>query len=433
MKIITLLTLFTLVSCNEFLSPNGQSEGYTMVPEELPLEGDGGQEGGGSVQGGNVQGGNVQGGSAQGGYVQGGYAQGGYAQGGYAQGGSAQGGFVGGTAGGSAEGGYVGGTAGGSAEGGYVGGNVGGAAQGGYVGGTVGGSAEGGYVGGTAGGSVEGGATGGTNGQYSENFIQTDTKDLDILWVIDNSGSMKDEQTALADNFHAFASAFVGKDVVFTMNITTTDFSVVPGTGVLSSSAAKNNPTQFIDDFKRLVQVGTSGSGYEQGLYSAENFVQNYLSNRRDTYLAVVILTDEEDSSPQSASHYVNRIKASKRNAGLVKIYSICDVENTNTEKDVYVGCLKDTEASNSTNGVVYNIRNSFGGALASLGDGLVSLTDSFALAKRPLPGTLKVFVDNVLVPESHYDYDDNLVSIKFRPGHIPAMGASIRVEYTSY
>ena len=37
-------------------------------------------------------------------------------------------------------------------------------------------------------------------------FEQAKNNEVDILWVIDNSGSMAEEQAALADGFTAFAS-----------------------------------------------------------------------------------------------------------------------------------------------------------------------------------------------------------------------------------
>ena len=48
-------------------------------------------------------------------------------------------------------------------------------------------------------------------------------KDTLVTILIDNSGSMRDEQRALGDNFEAFINEFVKKDIDFKMAITTTD------------------------------------------------------------------------------------------------------------------------------------------------------------------------------------------------------------------
>ncbi|MFY7992537.1 MAG: hypothetical protein ACOVP4_04515, partial [Bacteriovoracaceae bacterium] len=93
---------------------------------------------------------------------------------------------VGGTDGGTTVGGTDGGTTVGGTDGGTT---VGGTDGGTTVGGTDGGST----VGGTDGGSTVGGTDGGiVYEDKEESFTQSAeaTKKLDVLWVVDNSGSM---------------------------------------------------------------------------------------------------------------------------------------------------------------------------------------------------------------------------------------------------
>lgn len=45
---------------------------------------------------------------------------------------------------------------------------------------------------------------------------------VDILWVVDNSGSMKNEQEALANNFEIFINDFIDRNLDFNMAVTTT-------------------------------------------------------------------------------------------------------------------------------------------------------------------------------------------------------------------
>jgi hypothetical protein len=66
--------------------------------------------------------------------------------------------------------------------------------------------------GGTTGGSTTGGSTGGTTGGIdvnnyqltSDSFIQKSDSKVDILWIVDNSGSMREEQAYLGQNFTSF-------------------------------------------------------------------------------------------------------------------------------------------------------------------------------------------------------------------------------------
>jgi hypothetical protein len=273
----------------------------------------------------------------------------------------------------------------------------------------------------------------------TENFNQSaeETKKLDIMWIIDNSGSMADEQTALGNNFDSFITQFINMNVDFKMGITTTDTSsdskkgkMVTGSDTkLTSAKAAANPNQFMADFKSLVQVGISGSGYEKGLAASEGFMEKYAASfvRPDAYLAVVVLSDEEDQSPKAVQAYTDYLKSFKATAGLVKVYSIVNTTNANTGGNT-IGHIRYKEASERTNGVVSNIMDDFADVLLDMGENLVNLLDSFALAAKPVDGSLKVYVNGV--ETSNYTYDSASSSIKFTAGNLPPVGAQVTVKY---
>ncbi len=372
---------------------------------------------------------------------------------------------------GGAGGSATGGTAGGSTTGGTTGeSTTGGTAGGSTTGGTTGESTTGGTAGGSTTGGTTGSSTGGTSGgSYGdcnnghgndpdgldesnptvgleprcrqEIFQQTSnqSKKLDVIWIIDNSGSMNDEQDALGSNFSAFIDDFIQRDVDFKMAITTTDTSssskkgrmVTGSDSKLTSAQAKANQDQFKDDFKALVQVGTSGSGKEKGLEASEGFLEKYGQSflRTDAYLAVVVISDEEDQSPKSVEAYTNYLKSFKTNPGLIKTYSIVDVTNSNCcQNGITTGSARYKEASSLTGGVVADIQNDFYQVLSDMSGNIISLIDSFALANDPIPGTLRVYVDGV--ETQNYTYSSQSRSIKFNTGSVPVAGSQIRVTY---
>ncbi|WPU67065.1 hypothetical protein [Peredibacter starrii] len=350
------------------------------------------------------------------------------------------------TTGSTTSGSTTGSTTSGSTTGSTVGG-VDGSTTGGTTGSTTG-SSTGGYLdcnqghGNDADGVDESNPTIGTDPRCKkETFRQANsqTKKLDIVWIIDNSGSMSDEQEALGDNFSAFIEDFITKDVDFKMAITTTDTSssskkgqMVYGSDTkLTSAKAKLNEAQFMRDFKSLVRVGTSGSGYEKGLEASEGFMQKYASSwvRPDAYLAVVVLSDEEDQSSKSVKAYTDYLKSFKSEAGLVKMYSIVDVGMSNVGSNgVTTGYQRYADASKNTAGIVADIRDDFYKSLDDMGESIIKLLDSFALANEPVPGTLKVYVNGV--ESSNYTYDAATHSIKFDQGNLPPVGAEITVTY---
>ncbi len=388
-------------------------------------------------------------------------------------GGSTTGGSTsGGTVGGSTTGGSTtGDTTGGSTSGGTVGGSTTGSTTGGSTtGSTTGGSTTGSTTGGSTTGSTTGGigdcnnghgndddgvddsnpgqGNGGPNASKDPNatevcyaeekFQQTaeQTKKIDILWVIDNSGSMADEQKALGENFDSFIKGFISKNVDFKMAITTTDTSseakkgaIVPGsTTALTSAAAKADEQKFYENFLSMVQVGIKGSGYEKGLAATEGFVSKY-SNwiRPEAYLAVVILSDEEDQSSEAVKFYVDNLKAQKSQEGLVKVYTIVNANDVNTGGNT-IGHVRYEEASKLTAGKMSDIMDRFDNVLLEMGDSIIDLLDSFALAGKPADGSLKVFVNGV--ESSAYSYDSASRSIKFHAGNLPPIGAQVTVKY---
>ncbi|MEI8346358.1 MAG: vWA domain-containing protein [Pseudomonadota bacterium] len=261
---------------------------------------------------------------------------------------------------------------------------------------------------------------------------------VDILWVIDNSGSMADDQANLASNFETFISGFITRDVDFKMAITTTDawyYGVnnrnICKTKSLTSAAAASNRNQFISDFQSCVKVGTGGYGMEEGLKSGQMYLDALKSTflRQDAYLIVVILSDEEEQSTKAVSQYVDELKALKGQGGLLKIYSICrTVVAPNVSGEVRSG-IRYMDASKLSGGIYSDIDQDFYTTLNNISDRIVSLVDSFALSHAPYLNQITVKV-NGLVVTSGWVYDPISRSIKFNAGSLPPEGATVEISY---
>ncbi len=276
--------------------------------------------------------------------------------------------------------------------------------------------------------------------------IETFTQDIskqgkvDILWVVDDSGSMANDQQRLASNFSAFIHDFLTENVDFQMGITTTD-ATSRGDGKwvgnykhLTSEAAKSNETKFINDFKRTIAVGTGGSAIEAGLHTSLRFLERYSKRipdpflREDAYLAIIYIADEEDQSPKSVQHYLDGITALKANASKVKIYSIVSsktIKNSwETRGDRYM------LAADTVGGVNADIKDDFYHILRNMGASIVNLTDSFALSALPYQGEVEVYVNQTRVLHG-WSLDQGTRSIRFEDQATPAEGAVIEVKYS--
>ncbi|AUN98682.1 VWA domain-containing protein [Bacteriovorax stolpii] len=271
----------------------------------------------------------------------------------------------------------------------------------------------------------------------SEIFTQNKGKngDVDILWVIDDSGSMADEQDALGKNFQSFINQFIEKDIDFKMAITTTDGTstrngkMVGDSAKLTSASAKGNKTAFLNNFTKWVKVGTSGSGIEQGLKTSASFMDRYASSflRPDAFLVVVYISDEEDQSDKKVQEYLDKLQAQKTNKGMVKAYSIVTVKNYGNQWETIGNRYK--EVATATAGITADIKQDFSTILLDMGGRIVNLMDSFALNESPYEDKVDVYVNNVKV-SSGYVFNAAQRTVKFDANSLPAEGSKVEVRY---
>jgi hypothetical protein len=193
-------------------------------------------------------------------------------------------------------------------------------------------------------GSGNGGGPDGSVGQpdarppvpYADAAPQATCDKMDILFVIDNSGSMGEEQDNLASNFPQFISVLdsftnsAGQPIDYHVGVTTTgvskDYSIsagIPGfpnipesqsgdDGKLLTGNSCGMTRRWIERsdanvssmFSCVAGVGTNGPSDEMPLEGmrlamTERMSDNYNAGfmRDDALLAVVILTDENDCS----------------------------------------------------------------------------------------------------------------------------------------
>ncbi|OUR97122.1 hypothetical protein A9Q84_12395 [Halobacteriovorax marinus] len=271
-----------------------------------------------------------------------------------------------------------------------------------------------------------------------ENFTQATAKKgkVDILWVVDDSGSMGDEQKALAYNFDVFIHEFLEKKIDFQMAITTTDATsrkdgkLICSTKLLTTSAALANEKKFVSDFAKCIKVGTRGSGRERGLHTSKSFIEKNSQNwmRDDAYLVVVYVSDEEDQSYEKVSHYVDYLKSKKEKSGLIKLYSIVSKEKTSNRWET-VG-TRYLAASEKTGGNTAHIKNDFYKTLREMGGKIVDLIESFALSQVPHKDKVEIKVNGTAV-STGYSYDNQARTVKFLQGHIPNEGSNVEVTYS--
>ena len=63
----------------------------------------------------------------------------------------------------------------------------------------------------------------------TDRLVQVLPPEVDVLWIIDNSSSMSDEQAALTTNFPAFMDFFLGSGLLYHIGVVSTDYATDQG------------------------------------------------------------------------------------------------------------------------------------------------------------------------------------------------------------
>ena len=248
------------------------------------------------------------------------------------------------------------------------------------------------------------------------------------------------------------------------------DSSVNGGVGVdvVSSNLTLANKLYYLtskqddvqENFEEMVVVGTEGSGIEMGLEAAKRALSEPLRSaenqgflRDEANLSLIFISDEDDSSPMSAHHYLqvySDIKgdAAYRDHNLVNVSAVVGMDRPPYEGEP--SCIsangvgyygpKYIELVNRSQGKVQSIcAEDFSPIAAELGLVASGLQLEFALSELPDLETLKVklYAENTeesfireLTRVTDYSYSIENNSIIFVPESLPASETYILAEY---
>ncbi len=322
-----------------------------------------------------------------------------------------------------------------------------------------------------------------------ENFkvsVNTQAKPIDILWVIDNSGSMNSSQTNLANNFGSFIQDFITLNYDFNMAVTTSDTwynqyvsnafysprwrtgnranlynpSFNPqGANTDSGIFIMNKTTPNLSTvFQTNVRVGTQGNGDERAFASMIRSLQhggNSDLRRNGAFLSVIIVSDEEDFSTNSS-----QFNESYSNPNLIPVSEFVNQLDTLTEsnstnrKDKYqvnaiyirdAGCLASLgnssqkisqrygEIADITGGSKNSLCDSFSTVLNNIKNSVLAAAAVFPLDRTPIADSIVVKVDGVVIPSGSttWAYESNKNQIRFVEDFARTLSADANISIT--
>lgn len=312
---------------------------------------------------------------------------------------------------------------------------------------------------------------------FNQNTAEVSGK-IDILWVIDNSGSMDTSQQAIASNFQRFIDKFQQNGFDFQIAVTTSDaykddFDPTLGMAVYRSGTYQNAQNQTVTAPKILnkntpdlqkafianIIRGTSGSGDERTFSSMHAAIVNTTNQamgfpRADAYLAVIMVSDEDDFSWNGTANkeylyddpalytlasYVSFLDGLTTSTPTNRRYNVNSIAIQDENCRTALGgggrkiAIRQNGLASMTSGILGSLCADFGTTLSSISNKIIELSTQFYLQRKPRDGSLRVFVSGteVLASEANgYTYNSTNNSITFHGTSVPSAGAQITVSY---
>lgn len=294
---------------------------------------------------------------------------------------------------------------------------------------------------------------------------------IDLLWVIDNSGSMQPFQNSMISNYNSFMNQFVAKNFDFHLSVTTTD-------AYLAGSRWRNDPNRakfkdgrgtnhtgvftilpttpnLINVFATNANQGVNGSGDERAFSSFKAALDSPLNAgflRSDSFLGIIILSDEDDFSgpnrneydtDHSYSHpgletvasYVTYLDDLTNTTGANRRYSVSAIAALAAPcTDTHWKGQRYIQLANATNGELGDIcSGNYAAVLDAIQNRILELGTAFRLSRKPIVSTIVVRINGAGVPQdaaNGWTYDEPTNSIVFHGTAIPASGSTIVVAF---
>lgn len=252
---------------------------------------------------------------------------------------------------------------------------------------------------------------------------------LDLLMVIDNSGSMGPKQAALAPNLRSLLKNLDTVD--WQIGVITTDSCTLRNAARAGTALRKGDANIETTFGNTISGVGTTGSRDEQGIKTAMQQLSGICPGspnswlRSDAALAVFFLSDEQnecfgdpncadDNGIKWGSDQLISLMNRMRSPDKLKAYALLWNKNSNDKPSRNPLCNR--ESGVETYGSMYaNVVDAFGGVEGSLcldndsntndyapvlekisGDVNRIVQREFTLSQEPVPGSLDITVDGI-------------------------------------
>lgn len=271
------------------------------------------------------------------------------------------------------------------------------------------------------------------------------SKKADFLFVIDNSGSMSGEQTALAAAVDSFNTVLSGSGLDFSVGTINTS-SIIELADTNSDGAFTTDLNEFKLD---VTNQGTGGSATETGIYNAEQALQSQTFGdtsdgvvtlegypRTDASLSVVILSDEPSQYTRRSGGVTFDVDNNLFIDRDYTVYALIEPGDASGSQydDLALstgGTFGDILASDSASGTL-----EFDNFMEEISKNAGGAASSYKLPNNVDASTIEVRKNTVVVPVSTdstngWIYRPASNTVLLRGTAVPVEGDTIQLRYT--
>lgn len=259
-----------------------------------------------------------------------------------------------------------------------------------------------------------------------DDFISSSGRDIDLVLVVDNSGSMSSEQSRLTDNAQNIIDGLEANSADYHIGLITTDSAQFVGPMIT------NSDPDPVAELQSQIGVGTSGNWDEKGIQEAIDVTSGsgdaavgsaFL--RDNASLAIVWVSDEDDNSSGDLTSWASHFWGIKHVPSDVVGWAIV---------------AADDSCSTASPGYDYiDLAQTLGGGITSICEsdwrptfeGLTAIAgtqSTFGLSEIPFVSSIEVTVNGV--SSTGWVYVSSSNSVAFNPGFVPAVGSFIEIKY---
>ena len=274
---------------------------------------------------------------------------------------------------------------------------------------------------------------------HTQTYVQEEIALLDVLFVIDNSGSMNIFQQELGNQMNSFMSIFNSSGADYHLAVITTDearFVQYDGFSWIDSSHP--DPVRWMQNVISL--VGIRGSGMERGIEMAKYVLEGDAAPGKDYYresatMVIIYVSDEPDHSQGTYSSFFSFFDNFKLSTNLMRQFAVigdhptgCNFPYLNRNRNIQFG-EGYYEMTQRYNGAWYSIcALDWGQQMQSLASTVTTQRVFDIEESDPVENTITVTINGQITNE--WVYDSLINAIIFNEDAIPSPNQTIEIEY---